>query len=106
MMIDRETLQEVQDDLCFRVQQIELRLPRLSQAALLREVHSIKGVARTYGLTAMATLAHHLESAIAGDAGAALVTSYLDRMVDAIACDDEPRTINTLLASVNVRLQG
>jgi chemotaxis protein histidine kinase CheA len=106
MMIDRETLLEVQDDLCLRVQQIEIRLPRLSRAALLTEVHSIKGVARAYGLTAMATLAHHLESAIAGEAAAALVTTYLDRMVDALGCNDDPQTIDTLLASVNVRLQA
>ncbi len=106
MMIDREELLEVRDDLCLRVQSIELNLPRLSRAALLREVHSIKGVARAYGLNAMATLAHHLEAAIAGEAGGALVTTYLDRMVDALGCNDDPVTINTLLASVNVRLQA
>ena len=104
-MFSAEELIEVRDDLCERLCAIEQTLSTTALDQLLGRIHSLKGVARACGLHMVADLAHALESDLANEGKAALVTSYLDRMQDAIACgNSDPAVLDCLLATVRSRM--
>lgn len=104
--INRHQREDVLDDLHLRIQEIALDLRRLGRRQLFGRVHALKGLARSRGFGVLADLCRGLEQALADEPGSAIVTAYLDRMVDAVACDDDPRCADTLLASVGVRFVG
>lgn len=107
IVINRHQREEIGDDLHLRIQEIELDLHRLGRLQLLGRIHSLKGIARTYGFGILVDLCRGLEMALAEEPGVAHIAAYLDRMADAVSCDDEdPRNAGTMLASVGVRFVG
>ncbi len=107
IVINRDQREEIGDDLHLRIQEIELDLRRLGRLQLLGRIHSLKGIARTYGFGVLAELCYGLEMALADEPGNAIVGAYLDRMADAVTCDhDDPHSAGTMLASVGVRFVG
>lgn len=107
IVINRHQREDIADDLHLRIQEIELDLHRLGRLQLLGRIHSLKGIARTYGFGVLADLCRGLEAALADEPGVAHVAAYLDRMADAVICaGDDPHSADTLLASVGVRFVG
>lgn len=104
--INQHQRQDVLDDLHLRIQAIAVDLRRLGRRQLFGRVHALRGLAQTYGFGVLADLCRGLEQTLADEPGRVIVTAYLDRMADAIACDDDPRCADALLASVGVRFVG
>lgn len=75
-------------------------------AQLVEAIDAIRRTARVQGLTDVAMLASHLESAIADRGRSAIILSYLDAMAAALTgpgSDDGIRYSDAWLASVAVR---
>lgn len=94
--------QEIAD----RLDALELNLRRLPAREIAQTVHSLKGLAAAFEFKTVAALAHALESEVGGFGRAAMITSYLDCMHDALALGtgEHPGALDKLLASVGARL--
>ncbi len=105
-MFDEEERSLARQELTERLYLIESRLRGMPMGEITRQVHSLKGVARTFGFEGVAALAHALEDEIRDAAGAVVVTLYLDRMHDALDLPEHPHPalIEPLFATIRARL--
>lgn len=72
---------------------------------LATEVHSLKMAARAWRFDAVEQLAHVLEADLAAAGPAAMVGVYIDRIDDAIDCDDiGPAAMETMMAFIRARM--
>lgn len=105
-MIEAEERSLARQELSERLYLMEARLSLTPRADFLRQVHSLKGVARAYGFEGVAALAHALEDEINAFANAAAITLFLDRMHDALDLPEHPHPalIEPLFATIRARL--
>jgi hypothetical protein len=107
MGINQDALMSVKAQLCEQIDRIASELSHMSPASVVKQIDDIRRIARDYGMTPVAELAHNLESAMARSEGAVTVLPYLDAMRDATGSDNvDPHTTSAWLASVNRRLHG
>jgi HPt (histidine-containing phosphotransfer) domain-containing protein len=85
---------------------LDRELARLAPREQMRRLLSIKSMARTQGLRAVASLAHALETDLLAYGAEVPIHSYLDRMLDAVEVGDEqqPRFVDLALATVGAGL--
>ena len=88
------------------IERLDRELARLAPREQMRRILSIKGLAQSYGLRAVASLAHALESDLLAHGAEAPIHAYLDCMHDAVdvGVDDQPRFVDLALATVGARL--
>ena len=107
MGINQDALLLVKAQLCERIDRIAEGLSHFPAAHLVQQIDDIRRTARDYGMTAVADIAHGLESAMAQSEGAITVLPYLEAMRDATGCENADASISVaFLASVNQRLYG
>jgi HPt (histidine-containing phosphotransfer) domain-containing protein len=89
--------------------ELRARIDRLDRSGrnigqLEERVHGIRGLAAAYGFTAVAGLADRLEREIVTAGRTTIVSAYVDRMLDALACGQESaKAMEAMLASVQAR---
>jgi HPt (histidine-containing phosphotransfer) domain-containing protein len=82
-----------------RIEALARALGSLTVAQVTRDIHSIKGLAASYGLVVVSGLAHALESDMARYGADAPLLEYLDRMIDALDTHvrNDPVWLNQLI---------
>lgn len=106
MRAEHDAMMVVRAELCERLESLQRLSRRPSDGDFARSVRSIRQLAALYGLTPVARLADAMERAVAEDGASACPTSlYLDRLRDAIGCENGDETVSqAMIASVSVRL--
>src|SRR3546814_19937636 len=80
-------------------------LPIYAFLPMAADVHDLKLAARAWRFEAVESLAHSLEADLAATGRSAIVSAYVERMADAIACVDvSPAAMDAMIASVRARM--
>ncbi len=107
MGIAKDALMQAQAQLCERIDQLVIDLPRISISRLAHEVDELRKIAGNHGLTPVVEIAHRLESELATSRGGLMAVSFLETMRDAVGCERlDPAATQTYLAAINQRLYG
>ena len=77
----------IRADLAARITAIDLIADRMSAGALASALDDVRRIAQTNGLFPAVTVAHVLESALAGGERGALIHGWLEILRDSIGCD-------------------
>jgi hypothetical protein len=92
-------------DLHQRIGRIATLARGASLAALVGEVHSLKLAARAWRFDLVEALAHSLEADLAATGRSTIVMTYVERMAEAVDCDDiSPAAKTAMVASVRARM--
>src|SRR3546814_6042494 len=92
-------------DLLDRLARIGSLYRRHAFLPMAAEVHDLKLAARAWRFEAVESLAHSLEADLAATGRSAIVSAYVERMADAIACEDvSPAPMDAMIASVRARM--
>ncbi len=96
---DIDDLADARLALAERIESLALSLGTLTIAQVTRDIHSIKGLAASYGLVVVSGLAHALESDMATYGARVPLIDYLDRMIDALDTHvrNDPVWLNQLI---------
>ena len=92
-------------DLLDRLARIGSLYRRHAFLPMAAEVHDLKLAARAWRFEAVESLAHSLEADLAATGRSAIVSAYVERMAEAIACEDvSPAAMDAMIASVRARM--
>jgi hypothetical protein len=107
MGLAKESLMQVQAQLCERIDALATQLPHLTVSRLAHEVDALRRVAESHGLAPVVEIAHRLESELAASRGLLMVASFLETMRDAVGCERlDPAATQAYLAAISRRLYG
>jgi hypothetical protein len=105
MGMKQDGLMMVKAQIFDRLDAMTANIGRVSSRALLDHIDDIRHTAQTHGLDGVASIAVHLERAMAGGGGLETIRPYADAMRDAMGCQNlDPTATATLLASIGQRL--
>ena len=104
MRAEHEGMNVVRAELCDRLEALQ-RFSRRQQGDFAECVVGIRLLAAAYGLIPVVRLAEALERAVGEGEGGCPTSLYLDRLYDAIGCQQlDEAASEAMIASVSVRL--
>jgi hypothetical protein len=107
MGIKQDSLLMVKAQICGQIDVLTEHLPLAQAGSFAAQVDDIRRTAHDNGLSAVADIAHALETALARSAGVNTVRPYLEAMRDATECQSaDPSIISAYLASISQRLHN